>query len=164
MRHVITATVENRSGVLAHISALFSARGYNIDSLTVGRTDAPDVSRMTIVVTGDDQILEQIIKQLRKVIDVIKVQDLTARQYVERNLILMRVNVPPGKRAEILGIIDIFRGKVIDITPKDLVVELTGQESKIEAIVLLMQQYGIKELCRTGSIAMMRGNMPRNVD
>jgi acetolactate synthase-1/3 small subunit len=161
MRHVITATVENRSGVLAHISALFSARGFNIDSLTVGRTEDPTVSRMTIVAQGDDQILEQIIKQLRKIIDVIKVQDLSDTQYVERDLMLLKVNVPPGKRGEIIEVVDIFRGKVIDVTPRDLVIELSGNEDKLEAMVSLMQQYGIKEMCRTGSLAMLRGTMSR---
>ena len=162
MRHVITATVENHPGVLAHISALFSARGYNIDSLAVGRTEDPTISRMTIVVTGDDQIIEQIIKQLRKIIDVIKVQDLSARHFVERNLMLMRVNVPPGKRSEIIEVVNIFRGKIIDVTAKDVIVQLSGPESKIDAMIMLMQQYGIKELCRTGSIAMMRGNKAKS--
>ena len=161
MRHMITATVQNQSGVLAHISALFSARGYNIESLAVGQTEDPAVSRMTIVVSGDDSIIEQIIKQLRKVIDIIKVQDLTRRQFVERDLMMMRVNVPPGKRGEVMEIVNIFRGRIIDVTPKDMIIELSGPERKLEAIILLLQQYGIKELCRTGSIAMMRGSKPR---
>ena len=161
MRHVIIATVENRPGVLAHISALFSARGFNIDSLTVGRTEDSSVSRMTIVALGDDQILEQIIKQLRKLIDVIKVQDLTGRHFVERDLMLLKVNVPPGRRGEIIELVNVFRGKIVDVTLRDVVVELSGPEAKIDAFSALMQQYGIKELCRTGTLAVLRGSKSR---
>jgi len=159
MRHIITATVVNHPGVLAHISALFSARGFNIDSVTVGRTEDPAVSRMTIVAGGDDQILEQVVKQLRKVIDVIKVQDLTDSKFVERDLMLLRVNVAPSKRVEVMEIINIFRAKVVDISPIDLMIEVSGPEAKLDAIVAMMQQYGIKELSRTGCIAMKRGKL-----
>ena len=157
MRHVISVTVENKPGVLAHISSLFAARGYSIDSLAVGETEDPNVSRMTIVTRGDDQIIEQITKQLRKLISTLKVQDLGDLDYIERDLVLIKVNVPPGKRSEVLEVAGIFRGKIVDVGAKDVVIELSGQESKIEAFVELLRPYGIKELARTGSIAMARG-------
>ena len=157
MRHVISAIVENKSGVLAHISGLFSSRGFNIDSLTVGRTETPALSRMTIVVNGDDAILEQVRKQLRKVIDVIKVTDYEGKDVVQRDLALIKVNTPPGKRQDVVGLVDIFRGKVVDISPGDMMVELSGPESKVEAFVEMARQYGIKELVRTGVVAMARG-------
>jgi len=157
MRHVINVTVENKPGVLAHISSLFAARGYSIDSLAVGETEDPNISRMTIVTRGDDQIIEQITKQLRKLISTLKVQDLSDVDYIERDLVLIKVNVPNGKRSEILEVVDIFRGKIVDVGAKDLVIELSGQESKIQALVDLLRPYGIKEMARTGSIAMARG-------
>ena len=157
MRHVISVTVENKPGVLAHISSLFAARGYSIDSLAVGETEDPNVSRMTIVTRGDDQIIEQITKQLRKLISTLKVQDLGDLEYIERDLVLIKVNVPSGKRSEVLEVAGIFRGKIVDVGAKDVVIELSGQESKIEAFVELLRPYGIKELARTGSIAMARG-------
>ena len=157
MRHLIVATVQNRAGVVAHISALFSARGFNIDSFTASRTEDPAISRITIVVYGDNQIIEQVIKQLRKVIDVIKVQDMSDLKYIERDLLLLKVNTPPGKRNEVMELVSVFRAKVVDVTAKDVVIELSGSEDKLEAIISLMQQYGIKELTRTGSIAMQRG-------
>ena len=157
MRHVISVTVENKPGVLAHVSSLFAARGYSIDSLAVGETEDPNVSRMTIVTRGDDQIIEQITKQLRKLISTLKVQDLGDVEYIERDLVLIKVNVPPGKRSEILEVVEIFRGKIVDVGAKDVVIELSGQESKIEALVCLLRPYGIKEMARTGSIAMARG-------
>jgi acetolactate synthase-1/3 small subunit len=157
MRHVINVIVENKPGVLAHISSLFAARGYSIDSLAVGETEDPSVSRMTIVTRGDDQIIEQITKQLRKLISTLKVQDLGEADFIERDLVLIKVNVPTGKRGEILEIADIFRGNIVDVGQKDLVVELSGQESKIQAAIELLGPYGIKELARTGSIAMVRG-------
>ena len=157
MRHVISVTVENRPGVLAHISSLFAARGYSIDSLAVGETEDPAISRMTIVTRGDDQIIEQITKQLRKLISTLKVQDLGDADFIERDLALVKVNIPAGKRGEVLEIVDIFRGNIVDVGQKDLVVELSGQESKIQALVDLLRPYGIKEMTRTGSIAMTRG-------
>jgi len=156
MRHVISALVQNKSGVLAHISGLFSARGFNIDSLCVGETENPNLSRMTIVVAGDDTILEQVRKQLGKVIDVVKVQDYSGKAYVERDLALIKVSVPPSRRNEILPIVDIFRAKVVDVGPETLVIEIAGQESKIEGFIELMKPYGIKELVRAGIIAMTR--------
>ncbi len=157
MRHVITALVENKVGVLARIAGLFSSRGFNIDSLTVGETENPELSRLTVVVRGDDSILEQVRKQLGKIIDVIKVVDLSDTPHVERDLVLVKINVPPGKRGEILEIVDIFRGKVIDVGGKDMIIELSGTEDKLEAMLKLLHTYGIKEMARTGQIAMARG-------
>lgn len=164
MRHVISALVQNRAGVLARISGLFSARGFNIDSLAVGETDDPKLSRMTIVVAGDEQVLEQVIKQLRKVIEVIKVQDFQNVDYVERDLMLARVNAPPGKRTEVMEVVNIFRAKVVDVSGKDLIIEVSGPEQKLEAFLDLMRPYGILEVARTGVLAMARGsksNRPR---
>jgi len=157
MRHVISVTVENKPGVLAHISSLFAARGYSIDSLAVGETEDPSISRMTIVTRGDDQIIEQITKQLRKLISTLKVQDLGDSDFIERDLVLVKVNVPTGKRGDVLEVVNIFRGKIVDVGMKDLVVELSGQETKVEAFIDLLRPYGIKEMTRTGSIAMSRG-------
>ncbi len=157
MKHTITALVENKVGVLVRIAGLFSSRGFNIDSLNVGETEDPKLSRLTIVVKGDDAVLEQVRKQLGRVIDVIKVSDLTNQPYVERDLMLVKVNVPPGKRGEILEIVNIFRGRIVDAGQKDVIVELSGAEDKIEAMLKLFRTYGIKETARTGQIAMIRG-------
>lgn len=157
MRHVISLLVENKVGVLARITGLISGRGFNIDSLAVGETENPALSRMTIVVRGDDAILEQVRKQLGKIIDVIKVIDFTGEEFVERGLMLLKVNVPAGKRGEIIEIAEIFRGKIVDVSPRDLVIEISGIEDKLEAMVNLLRPYGIKELVRTGSIAIGRG-------
>ena len=156
MKHIISVLVENKSGVLARISGLFSSRGFNIDSLAVGETEDPDVSRMTIVVRGDDMILEQVCKQLNKLIDVIKVQDLTQEGYIERELVLVRVSAPSGRRAEILEIADVFKGKIIDVTPKFITIELSGNEEKTNAFLNMITPFGIKEMLRTGKIAMPR--------
>ena len=157
MKHTISVLVENKFGVLARVASLFSAKGYNIDSLSVGETVDPDISRMTIVVTGDDMILEQIIKQLRRLIDVIKVSDLTQGNYLERELVLIKVNAEPTTRSEILNIVDIFRGKIVDVSPKNYVVEITGDRGKIDAIIRLLTPFGMKEIARTGKVAMSRG-------
>ncbi len=157
MKHTITALVENKVGVLVRIAGLFSSRGFNIDSLNVGETEDPNLSRLTIVVKGDDAVLEQVRKQLGRVIDVIKVSDLTNQPYVERDLMLVKVNVPPGKRGEILEVVNIFRGKIVDAGQKDVIVELSGTEDKVEAMLKLLRTYGIKETARTGQIAMIRG-------
>lgn len=157
MKHVISALVRNQVGVLAHVASLFSARGYNIDSMNVGETEDPAVSRMTIVLQGDDAVIEQVVKQLRKLVSIMKVQDLSDRQYVERDLMLIKVSTPPGKRADIIGLVDVFRGKVVDISQKDMVVELSGPEAKINAFISLCRPYGIKETVRSGRIAMPRG-------
>ncbi len=156
-KHVISVVVENRAGVLAHIAGLFSSRGYNIDSLTVGETEDPSLSRMTVVVSGEERIIEQIRKQLGKVIDVVKVQDFSGLDYVERDLMLIKVSAPAQKRGEILEIVNVFRGKVVDIGARHLIVEISGPEAKIEAFITLMKPYGIKEVARTGRIAMLRG-------
>ncbi|MHC4196731.1 MAG: acetolactate synthase small subunit [Planctomycetota bacterium] len=157
MKHTITATVVNKVGVLVRIAGLFSSRGFNIDSLNVGETEDPNLSRLTIVVNGDDAVLEQVRKQLGRVIDVIKVNDLTHQAYVERDMVLVKVNVPPGKRGDILEVVNIFRGKVVDVGQKDIIVELAGTEDKVEAMMKLLRPYGIKETARTGQIAMIRG-------
>jgi len=157
LRHVISALVKNEVGVLAHISGLFAARAYNIYSLNVGETEDPNISRMTIVVRGDDAIIEQVIKQLRKLINVVKVIDFSGREYVERDLMLIKVATPPGKRGEVNDLVEIFRGKVVDISHKDVVIELSGPEAKISAFIGLCQPYGIKKVVRSGRIAMTRG-------
>jgi len=158
LRHVISALVKNEVGVLAHIAGLFSARAYNIDSLNVGETDDPDLSRMTIVVRGDDAIIEQVIKQLRKLVTVVKVIDFSGRKYVERDLMLIKVCTPPGERREVSELVNIFRGKVVDISLKDMVIELSGPEAKINAFISLCEPYGIREVVRSGRIAMSRSS------
>jgi acetolactate synthase-1/3 small subunit len=157
MRHTISVLVENKFGVLARVASLFSAKGYNIDSLSVGETVDPEVSRMTIVVTGDDMILEQIIKQLRRLIDVIKVSDLTQGNFIDRELVLVKVRAEQTARSEIITIVDIFRGKIIDVCPKSYTVEITGDRGKIDALISLLTPFGIKEIARTGKVAMARG-------
>ncbi len=157
MKHVISVLVENKVGVLARITGLFSARGFNIESLAVGETENKNLSRMTIVVSGDDTILEQVRKQLGKVIDTIKVTDFTGADYVERNLMLIKVSVAPGKRSEIVDLVNVFRGKIIDVGQKDMIVEISGPEDRLEAVLNLLRPYGIKEVTRTGRIAMNRG-------
>lgn len=157
MRHVISLLVENKVGVLSRITSLISGRGFNIDSLAVGETENPALSQMTIVVKGDDATVEQVRKQLGKIIDVIKVVDFSNEEFVERDLLLLKVYVPPGKRSEIIEIVEIFRGKIVDVGQKDLVIELAGIEEKLEAMIRLLRPYGIKELVRTGSIAIGRG-------
>ncbi len=156
-KHTIAVLVENRFGVLSRVAGLFSARGYNIVSLSVGETLDPTVSRMTLVVRGDEFVIEQVIKQLHKLIDVIKVTDLTEENHVEREMILVKVNAEPASRAEILRIADIFRAKVVDVTPTTYTLEATGDESKVTAIVELVRPFGIQELVRTGKVAIARG-------
>jgi acetolactate synthase-1/3 small subunit len=156
-RHIISALVYNKPGVLARISTLFAARGYNIDSLAVGETDNPEISRMTIVVRGDEKILEQVEKQLNKIIDVIKVYEFSKIDHVERDLVLIKVNATNKTRAEIIEIAEIFRAKIVDVSHQTLVLEITGDEDKISAFINLLKPYGIKELVRTGVIAMARG-------
>ena len=156
MRHTITVLVENKFGVLARIAGLFSARGFNIESLSVGETIDPTISRMTLVTSGDDQIIEQVIKQLRRLIDIIKVSDLSALEYVEREMVLLKVSADAQNRAEILRICDIFRGKIIDVSPKALTLEVTGVQDKISALIDLLRPMGIIEIARTGKVAMGR--------
>ena len=157
MKHTISVLVENKFGVLARVASLFSAKGYNIDSLSVGETNDPEVSRMTIVVTGDDMILEQIVKQLRRLIDVIKVSDLTQGSFIDRELVLIKVRAEPAVRSEIINIVDIFRGKIVDVSSKSYTVEVTGDREKIDALISLLTPFGIKEVARTGKVAMSRG-------
>ena len=156
-KHTIAILVENKFGVLSRVAGLFSARGYNIESLSVGETLDPTVSRMTIVVRGDEFVIEQVMKQLHKLIDVIKVSDLTDDSHVERELVLIRVNAEPQNRAEILRTADIFRAKVIDVTAVSFVLEATGDEPKLEALIELLRPMGIQELVRTGKVATARG-------
>jgi acetolactate synthase-1/3 small subunit len=155
-KHTIAVLVENKFGVLSRVAGLFSARGYNIESLSVGETLDPTVSRMTLVVRGDEFVIEQVMKQLHKLIDVIKVSDLTDDSHVERELVLVRVNAEPQHRAEILRTADIFRAKVIDVTPLSFTLEVTGDEHKIEALLELLRPMGIQELVRTGKVAIAR--------
>ena len=156
MKHIISALVENKPGVLAHVAGMFAARAFNIDSLVVGRTEDPALSRMTIVVIGDDRVLEQVRKQLAKVVPVVKVQDFAGQPVVARDLMLIAISAPPEKRAEILSLIEMFRGKVVDIGQKFVMVEVSGPENKIEAFINICKPYGIKSLARTGTIAMPR--------
>lgn len=160
VRHTLAVLVENKSGVLARVAGLFSGRGFNIDSLSVAETLDPTVSRMTIVTRGDERILEQITKQLNRLIDVIKVIDYTGsgEKYVDREMVLIKVNAEPENRAEVLRICDIFRGSVIDVSPRTYTIELTGDEGKVEAIVDLLKPIGITEVVRTGKVAIARGS------
>ena len=160
-KHTIAVLVENKFGVLSRVAGLFSARGYNIESLSVGETLDPTVSRMTLVVRGDAFIIEQVIKQLHKLIDVIKVTDLSEEDHVEREMLLIRVNAEPAARAEILRVGDIFRAKVVDVTATAYTLEVTGEETKIDAIVELLRPFGIQELVRTGKVAIARGPKTR---
>ncbi|MCO5383545.1 acetolactate synthase small subunit [Methanosarcina sp. Z-7115] len=157
MKHTLAILVENKSGVLFRVASLFSRRGYNIDSLAVGVTEDPEISRMTIVVHGDDHVLEQVTKQLNKLIDVIKVLDIGGDEAVERELALIKVSADVNNRAEIIQIANIFRARIVDVAPKSMTVEVTGDESKIQAIEKLLRQFGIKEMVRTGKIALVRG-------
>ncbi len=157
MTHTISVLLENEFGVLARVSGLFSGRGFNIESLTVAPTLDPSVSRMTIVTSGDDAILEQITKQLNKLIDVIKVIDFTGQDFVQREMALVKVAADEGTRAEILRIADIFRAKIVDVTPRSYTVEVTGAPSKVAAMIELVRPLGIKEIVRSGPIVMGRG-------
>jgi len=157
-RHTISLLVENRFGALTRIAGLFSGRGFNIESLSVAQTVDPTISRMTIVTRDEGQIIEQIIKQLRKLIDVIKVVDLSEDDYVEREMALIKVEAQPENRAEILRVVDIFRGKVIDVSATTYTLEITGDEEKLEALINLLKPIGIIEIARTGKVALARGN------
>ncbi|HXF10429.1 MAG TPA: acetolactate synthase small subunit [Desulfuromonadaceae bacterium] len=156
MRHTISVLVENKFGVLTRVAGLFSGRGYNIDSLNVAPTADPTASRMTIVTLGDDATLEQIVKQLNKLPDVLKVQNFSEGEYVDRELVLVKVAVDSKSRAEVMQITDIFRAKIVDVQPKSLTVEITGTESKVEKFLELMEAFGVKEITRTGKAALPR--------
>jgi len=156
MKHIINALVENKPGVLAHVAGMFAARAFNIDSLVVGRTEDPVISRMTIVVIGDDKVVEQVRKQLAKIVPVVKVQDFAGQPVVARDLMLITISVPPEKRPEVLSLIEMFEAKVVDIGQKFVMVEVSGPEAKIEAFINTCKPYGIKSVARTGTIAMPR--------
>jgi acetolactate synthase-1/3 small subunit len=156
MRHVLSAVVQNQPGVLAHVAGMLASRGFNIDSLAVGETEDPHLSRMTFVVVGDDKVLDQLRKQLEKLVTVVRVLDISGEDFVERDLMLIKVNVPPDRRGEIRELSDIFRGRIVDVGPHQIMVEISGPERKIEAFIDLMRPYGIKELVRSGRIALVR--------
>jgi acetolactate synthase I/III small subunit len=158
MRHVLSALVQNRPGVLAHVSGMFSSRGYNIDSLAVGETEDPNLSRITVVVRGDDRMLEQVRKQLEKIVTVVKVLDISGENFVERDLMLIKVDATPERRAEIRGLVQDFRGRIVDVAPEQMMIEVSGPEKKIEAFIELVRPYGIRELARTGRIALVRSS------
>lgn len=164
MRHTISILVENEFGVLARVAGLFSGRGYNIESLSVATTMDPTVSRITLVTHGDDQVIGQIEKQLNKLISVIKVTDFTGQSHVERELVLIKVAVDERTRGEVVNIVDIFRGKIVDVSRKSYVIEVTGTEDKISALVELLKPIGIKEIVRTGKVALFRGTRLLTVD
>lgn len=156
MRHTISVVVENKFGALTRIAGLFSGRGYNIDTLNVGPTEDPATSRMTIVTRGDDATLEQIVKQLEKLTDVLEVQDFREHEYIDRELVLVKVTVDAKSRAEVMQITDIFRAKIVDVQPKSLTIEITGSESKVEKFLDLMKTFGVTALTRTGKVALPR--------
>ena len=164
MRHVVSALVQNVPGVLAHISGMLASRGFNIDSLAVGETEEPELSRMTFVVMGDDRVLEQIRKQLEKIVTVVKVVDVSSQDFVERDLMLMKVKAPAGKRSEIRELVEIFRGRIVDVGMDEVMVEISGRESKVVAFINSMRPFGITELVRTGRIAMVRSDAKRLAD
>lgn len=157
MRHVLSALVQNQPGVLAHISGMLASRGFNIDSLAVGETESHGLSRMTFVVHGDDGVLEQVRKQLDKIVTVVKVQDISSEDFVERDLMLIKVNAGEQQRPAIAMLVEMFRARVVDISLDAMMIELSGREQKIEAFIELMRPYGIQELARTGRIALVRG-------
>ena len=157
MQHTISVLVENKPGVLTRVASLFARRGFNIDSLAVGTTEDPTLSRMTIVVNADDNTIEQITKQLHKLINVIKIQDLDPQQMVGRELVLFKVNAPPERRHEVIEVANVFRGNIVDVGKNSLTIEATGTGEKLAAMEDLLRAYGIKELARTGKIALSRG-------
>ena len=156
MKHTSSVTVENRFGVLSRVVGLFSGRGFNIESLSVGETIDPEISRITIVTRGDDRIIEQVTKQLRKLVDVIKVTDLTDLNFVDREMILLKINATDKNKAEILRINEIFRGKIVDVSPATYTFEITGDEGKVQAFIKLLKPFGVKEIARTGKVAVSR--------
>ena len=162
MQHTISLFVENQFGVLSRISGLFSGRGFNIESLNVAETNEPGISRMTIVTRGNDKKIEQVIKQLNKLVDIIKVIDLTEEQFVDRELILIRMNAEPRVREEIFRIVDIFRAKIVDVSSDNYTIEITGDEGKIKGFLDLLKPLGIKEVVRSGRIAISRGTKSIN--
>jgi acetolactate synthase I/III small subunit len=160
MRHVLSALVHNQPGVLAHVSGMLGSRGFNIDSLAVGETEDPQLSRITFVVRGDDRVLEQVRKQLEKIVTVVRVMDISREDFVERDLMLVKIDAPPELRTEIRGVVQDFRGRIVDYGPEQLMIEISGQEKKIEAFIDLIRPYGIRELVRSGRIALVRSSRP----
>ncbi len=159
-KHILSAYVMNQPGVLAHISGMLASRGYNIDSLAVGETETPEFSRMTFVLTGDSKLVDQVRKQLEKIVTVVHVQDFSAKDYVERDLMLVKVDAPAGKRSEITELVDIFRGRIVDVSVEHVMIELAGRESKINAFLEAIRPYGIREMVRTGRVALLRELQP----
>ncbi len=157
-KHILSLLVENHQGVLAKISSLIAAKGYNIDSLSVAETLDPSISRMTLAVHGDEWVIEQAVKQFHRLIDVIKVTDLTDEEHIGREMVFVRVNAEPANRAEILRINEIFRGRIVDVTPTSYTVEITGEEKKIAAVLELLQPFGVQEIVRSGMLAIARGS------
>ncbi|MEZ6137851.1 MAG: acetolactate synthase small subunit [Pirellulaceae bacterium] len=165
MRHVLSALVQNVPGVLSHVSGMLASRGYNIDSLAVGETEDPALSRMTFVVVGDDRVLDQVRKQLEKLITVVEVEDISAQDFVERDLMLMKVRAAEGAhRSEIRELVEVFRGKIVDVGADEIMIEISGRESKLEAFIDRMRPYGIQQLVRTGRIALVRGASKRTAN
>jgi acetolactate synthase-1/3 small subunit len=165
MRHVLSAVVQNVPGVLAHVSGMLASRGYNIDSLAVGETEDPLFSHMTFVVVGDDRVLEQVRKQLEKIVTVVRVDDISSQNFVDRDLMLLRVRCSPGSvRSEIRELVDIFRARIVDVGAEEVIIEISGREQKIVAFVERMRPFGITELVRTGRIAMVRSGSKVRVD
>lgn len=156
-KHIVAALVEDRPGVLTRVASLFRRRGFNIDSLSVGRTEIPGMSRMTLVVDGANTVVEQVVKQLYKVIDVVKVSDITHDETILRELVLIKVSATASTRSDIIQFVEIYRGKIVDVAPDSLTIEITGPPDKIESFVALIRPFGIKELARTGVVAMVRG-------
>ncbi len=159
MQHTLSVLVQNHAGVLSRVSGLFSRRGYNIESLAVGVTENEKISRMTIVVEGDNYVVEQVSKQLYKLVEVLKVSDITDEKYVGREMVLVTVSVEPSQRGEIIAITEIFKGRIVDLSRKTMMLELTGNEEKINAFVDALTTFGIKEMVRTGKIALVRGDI-----
>ena len=157
MKHVLAILVENKAGALTRISGLFSRRGFNIDNIAVGETVTPGIARMTITVEGSDPVIEQVMKQLHKLINVLKVSNLSKEPSVMRELMLIKVRAETGNRSDIQQIVETFRGKVVDVSPDSMIIEVTGTEDKLEAIKMMLDHFGIKEIVRTGKVALLRG-------
>src|SRR5687767_11826630 len=164
MRHVLSALVPNHPGAIAHVSGMLASRGFNIDSVAVGETEDPQLSRMTFVVHGDDTVLDQVRKQLDKIVTVVRVDDISSENFVERDLMLIKVKCAAEKRAEVVLLIETFRGRTVDLQHDNIMVEISGNEGKIEAFIELMRPYGIIELARTGRIALVRGVLASGED
>ncbi|MCZ6635976.1 MAG: acetolactate synthase small subunit [bacterium] len=160
-KHTISALVENHFGVLCRISGLFSSRGFNIDSLSVGETEDPTISRMTIVVRGDDSVLEQVVKQLNRLIDVIRVIDITQGKFIERELVLIKVKADTSTRSEIIQIAEVFRSNIVDVSTFSMTIEVTGNQDKVTAIISMLSIFGIQEIARTGTVALLRDSVPK---